>query len=193
MSRVFAYCRVSREDLATENQVLEIRGAGFAVEEHRVVEETVSGSVPASQREGFSRLIDRMERSDVLVVSRLCRLGRNLIDVVSTVDKLAAAGIRVHCLQLGGADLTSPAGRLTMNVLVACAQFERDLLIERTQSGLRRAKAEGKKLGRRAALDGEQKAEVRAAAAEGAKIAALARQYGTSRQTIQRTLREAAA
>ena len=161
MSRVFAYCRVSREDLATENQVLEIRGAGFAVEEHRVVEETVSG--------------------------------RNLIDVVSTVDKLAAAGIRVHCLQLGGADLTSPAGRLTMNVLVACAQFERDLLIERTQSGLRRAKAEGKKLGRRAALDGEQKAEVRAAAAEGAKIAALARQYGTSRQTIQRTLREAAA
>jgi putative DNA-invertase from lambdoid prophage Rac len=88
--------------------------------------------------------------------------------------------------QLGGTDLTSAAGRMTMNVLAAVAQFERDLLIERTQSGLQRAWAEGKKSGRRASLDDTQRAEVRAALEAGATVSALARQYETSRQTILR-------
>ena len=57
-------------------------------------------------------------------------------------------GIRVYCLALGGVDLTSAAGKMTMQVLAAVAEFERDLLIERTQSGLEHAKAEGKPLGR---------------------------------------------
>ena len=56
--------------------------------------------------------------------------------------------MRVYCLALGGMDLTSPAGKMTMGVINAVAQFERDLLIERTQSGLQRAKAEGVVLGR---------------------------------------------
>ena len=70
------------------------------------------------------------------------------MDVRSTVEKLAFLGVRVHCLALGGVDLTSAAGRMTMQVLGAVAEFERDLLIERTQQGLSRARAEGKKLGR---------------------------------------------
>lgn len=102
------------------------------------------------------------------------------------MNKLAAIGVKVHCLQLGGTDLTSAAGRMTMNVLAAVAQFERDLLIERTQSGLQRAWAEGKKSGRRAVLDDEQRAEIRAALEAGATVSALARQYETSRQTILR-------
>ncbi|MCY4302131.1 MAG: recombinase family protein [Aestuariivita sp.] len=56
----------------------------------------------------------------------------------------ASRGIRVHCLALGGADLTSPAGQMTMTVINAVAQFERDLLVERTQSGLARARVQGK-------------------------------------------------
>jgi putative DNA-invertase from lambdoid prophage Rac len=70
------------------------------------------------------------------------------MDVRQTVEYLAATGIRVHCLALGGVDLTSAAGKMTMQVLGAVAEFERDLLIERTQQGLIRAKAAGKKLGR---------------------------------------------
>jgi putative DNA-invertase from lambdoid prophage Rac len=186
VSRVFAYCRVSTSEQTTENQVQEIAAAGFALEPHRVVEETISGSSAASQRDGFKRLLDRLERGDVLVVSKLDRLGRNVVDVVQTVDKLAAVGVRVHCLQLGGADLTSPSGRLTMNVLSAVAQFERELLIERTQAGLKRARAEGKALGRRAALDDEQRAAVRAALEAGATVSELARRYETGRQTILR-------
>jgi putative DNA-invertase from lambdoid prophage Rac len=186
MSRVFAYCRVSTGEQTTENQIMEIKGAGFAIEPHRVIEETISGSSAAAQREGFKRLLDRLERDDVLVVSKLDRLGRNVVDVVSTVDKLAELGVRVHCLQLGGGDLTSAAGRLTMNVLAAVAQFERDLLIERTQSRLQRAWAEGKKSGRKHVLGERQRAAVRDALAAGATVSALAREYDTSRQTILR-------
>jgi putative DNA-invertase from lambdoid prophage Rac len=161
-------------------------GAGFAIEPHRVVEETVSGSSAASQRDGFQRLLDRLECGDVLVVCKLDRLGRDVVDVVTTVNKLDAIGVKVHCLQLGGTDLTSAAGRMTMNVLAAVAQFERDLLIERTQSGLQRAWAEGKKSGRHATLSEDQRAAVRAALEAGETVSALARRYETSRQTILR-------
>jgi putative DNA-invertase from lambdoid prophage Rac len=161
-------------------------GAGFAIEPNRVVEETISGSSAAGQREGFKRLLDQLESGDVLVVGKLDRLGRDVVDVVMTVNKLAAIGVKVHCLQLGGTDLTSAAGRMTMNVLAAVAQFERDLLIERTQSGLQRAWAEGKKSGRRATLTEDQRASVREALEAGETVSELARRYDTSRQTILR-------
>jgi putative DNA-invertase from lambdoid prophage Rac len=93
-----------------------------------------------------------MENGDVLIVTKLDRLGRNAMDVRQTIEHLADNGIRVHCLALGGVDLTSPAGRMTMQVLSAVAEFERDLLVERTQQGLMRAKAEGKQLGRPVAV-----------------------------------------
>jgi putative DNA-invertase from lambdoid prophage Rac len=186
MSRVFAYCRVSTKEQTTENQVREIAAAGFAIEPHRVVEETISGSSAASQRDGFKRLLDRLERGDVLVVCKLDRLGRDVVDVVTTVSRLAEIGVKVHCLQLGGTDLTSAAGRMTMNVLAAVAQFERELLIERTQAGLQRAWAEGKKSGRRATLSDAERTAVRASLAAGETVSALARQHKTSRQTILR-------
>lgn len=84
---------------------------------------------------GFSKLLDKLEAADVLVVTKLDRLGRNAMDVRATVESLAGAGVRVHCLALGGVDLTSPAGKMTMGVIAAVAEFERDLLIERTQNG----------------------------------------------------------
>ncbi len=148
MSRTFLYCRVSTASQFTENQVQEVKSAGFDVQASRVVEETISGSITAKERPGFQKLLDRMEAGDVLIVTKLDRLGRNAMDVRLTVEHLASAGIRVHCLALGGVDLTSAAGKMTMQVLSAVAEFERDLLIERTQSGLKRAKSEGKKLGR---------------------------------------------
>ncbi|MCF3191786.1 recombinase family protein [Pseudomonas bubulae] len=148
MSRTFLYCRVSTSSQFTANQVQEVKAAGFDVQMGRVIEEVISGSIAASERAGFQKLLDRMEAGDVLIVTKLDRLGRNAMDVRQTVEHLAGIGIRVHCLALGGVDLTSPAGKMTMQVLSAVAEFERDLLIERTQQGLMRAKAEGKKLGR---------------------------------------------
>jgi putative DNA-invertase from lambdoid prophage Rac len=108
------------------------------------------------------------------------------MDVRATVDKLAAMGVRVHCLALGGVDLTSPAGRMTMQVIAAVAEFERDLLVERTQAGLARAKVEGKPIGRPAALSREQRQEVIRRLDAGVSVSALARELDTSRQTIIR-------
>ncbi|MFV0475397.1 MAG: recombinase family protein [Pikeienuella sp.] len=186
MSRTFAYARVSTVEQTPENQVREIQTAGFDVEPHRIVTETISGSMAIAQREGFSRLVDKMEKGDVLIVTKLDRLGRDAIDVSTTVARLEEMGIRVHCLALGGVDLTSSAGKMTMNVINAVAQFERDLLIERTQAGLARAKAEGKPLGRPAALSADQQRIVRERLENGETISAIARKFSTSRQTIMR-------
>ncbi len=76
-----------------------------------------------------------MEEGDILVVTKMDRLGRNAMDVRTTVETLAEMGVKVHCLALGGVDLTSSTGRMTMSVINAVAEFERDLLIERTHAG----------------------------------------------------------
>jgi putative DNA-invertase from lambdoid prophage Rac len=186
MARTFAYCRVSTADQTADNQVRELEAAGFSIDPKRVVTETVSGSIPAMEREGFARLVDRLEDGDVLIVTKIDRLGRNAMDVRATVDRLEGEGVRVHCLALGGVDLTSAAGRMVMTVICAMAEFERDLLVERTQAGLSRAKAEGKVLGRPRALSDRQEAEVRTKRAAGASLGTLARAYGVSRSAIQR-------
>ena len=186
MPRTFAYVRVSTSGQTTDNQLQEIQAAGFSIEPRRAVTETISGSVATAQRRSFARLLDRLEAGDVLVVTKLDRLGRNAMDVGSTVAKLADLGVRVHCLALGGVDLTSLTGKLTMNVINAVAEFERDLLIERTQAGLSRAKAEGKRLGRPASLTADQRSSVAQRLREGAGVSALAREFKTSRQTILR-------
>lgn len=192
MARTFLYCRVSTSDQSTDNQVREVEGAGFKVEPRRIVVETVSGSVAAMERKGFSKLLDRIEAGDVLLVTKLDRLGRNAMDVRATVDRLAGEGIRVHCLALGGVDLTSPAGRMTMQVIAAVAEFERDLLIERTQAGLSRAKAQGKTLGRPQSLTAAEQADILAARKSGASLGVLATKYGVSRAAIQRVEKRAA-
>ena len=186
MTRVFAYCRVSTAEQTTDNQIQEIAAAGFEVKPQRAIVETILGSVAASERKGFKKLQDKLEAGDVLVVTKLDRLGRNAMDVRVTVEKLTGLGVRVHCLALGGVDLTSPAGKMTMGVIAAVAEFEHDLLIERTQAGLSRAKSEGKVLGRPQSLTKLQMEAVKGRVASGESVASLAREFGSSRQTIMR-------
>ena len=186
MTRIFAYCRVSTADQTIDNQIQEMAAAGFTVQKGRSITETVSGSVPAMQRKGFLALLNKLEASDVLIVTKLDRLGRNAMAVLTSVDRLASMDVRVHCLALGGTDLTSSAGRLIMTVIAAMAEFERSLLVERTQSGLARAKSQGKKLGRPQSLGEAAIKTVVARLAQGEAVAAMARAYGTSRQSIMR-------
>ena len=192
MARTFAYCRVSSDGQTTENQVREIASHGFGVEPQRVVAETVSGSVAARQRVGFAKLMDKLESTDVLIVTKLDRLGRNAMDVRSTVEALADIGVRVHCLALGGMDLTSPAGKMTMGVINAVSEFERDLLIERTKSGLDRHRASGGVLGRPSSLSQPIQSEVLQKRRDGVSLGVLAKQYGVSRAAIQRIERRSA-
>jgi putative DNA-invertase from lambdoid prophage Rac len=191
MARTFAYLRVSTAGQSTGSQLQEIEAAGFKVDDRRVVSEVVSGASAIEQRPGFLKLLDRLESDDVLIVTRLDRLGRNAIDVTLTVAKLEAMGVRVHCLALGGVDLTSSAGKMTMAVITAVAEFERDLIRERTEAGLARAVAAGKVLGRKPKLDVDQKAAARARLAAGASISAVARSMNISRMTVLRAKNEA--
>ena len=193
-TRVFAYCRVSTGDQTTENQLIEIEQAGFqGIGPRRVVAETVSGSVSAMQREGFASLVSKLEGGDVLVVTRMDRLGRNVSDVLNTVEMLGGLGVRVHCIQLGGMDLTSSTGKLTMGILAHVAAFERELLVERTQAGLTRAKAEGKTLGRKPVTKvWNQQAAIIKALEAGQSVSAVSKDYGTSRATILRVKAAAA-
>jgi putative DNA-invertase from lambdoid prophage Rac len=176
----------SENDKTTENQRREIEAAGFAIRAQRLIEEHISGSVAASERPGFIRLLDRMENGDVLIVTKLDRLGRNAMDIRKTVEQLAVSDIRVHCLALGGVDLTSPAGKMTMQVISAVAEFERDLLLERTHSGIARAKSAGKRFGRPPVLNEEKQQAVLEQLNAGISISAIARQFSTTRQTILR-------
>ncbi len=110
-------------------------------------------------------------------MTKLDRLGRNAMDVGATVARLEELGVRVHCLALGGVDLTSSKGKLTMAVINAVAEFERDLLIERTQAGLSRARAEGRRLGRRPVSPVSSARMVARQLGEGASVSALARSF----------------
>ncbi|EOX4953583.1 recombinase family protein [Vibrio alginolyticus] len=151
--RNFAYCRVSTTEQTTENQILAIRNAGYDVIDTRIISETVSGSTKAIDRKQFSNLVEhKLESGDTLIVLKLDRLGRNNIDVQQTVSLLDSKGIRVVCLDLPVADLSSSEGKLMLQMFSAFAEFERNRIKERTQEGLVRAKAEGKKLGRPKAI-----------------------------------------
>lgn len=170
----------------TDNQVLQAEKAGYKVEPMRVHAETISGTVPAMDRPVFAKLVDKLEKGDILVVTKLDRLGRNAADIDRTVEWLASEemGVRVVVLDLPVMEVTSAAGLLVRRMFAAFAQFERDQLVERTHAGLARAKAEGKTLGRRDSLTVEQKAEIRAKLASGATARGLAKDYGVSHPTI---------
>ena len=191
MARVFAYCRVSTCDQTTDNQAREIAAAGFAVDPRRVIEETVSGSVAASLRPGFAKLLERLDPGDVLVTTKLDRLGRNAMDVRQTIELLTGIGVRVHCLALGGVDLNSSTGKMMMSVIAAMAEFERDLLIERTHAGLERAKAEGKQLGRPVATGTRD--QVQREKVAGMTQARAAAVLGLSTRTVKRYWNQEAA
>lgn len=184
MSRTFAYLRVSTQEQTTDNQAQAIKSRGYDISPKRIVAETISGAVPAMERPGFAKLLERMEEGDTLVVLKLDRLGRDTIDVTSTVRDLGAQGIRVISLDLGDIDLTSTTGKATMGIMAVIAEMERDRIRERTQEGLARAKAQGVKLGRPVADDvTEQVREARGAGRSQQEVADL---LGLSLRTVKR-------
>lgn len=184
MTATFAYGRVSTAEQTLENQRIEIEKAGYATDAECWFADTISGKVPAMQRPQFAAMLTRMRKGERLVVSKLDRLGRDALDVQSTVRMLAERRIQVIVLQLGTVDLTSSAGKLMLAMLSAVAEMERDLLVERTQAGLARAKAQGKRLGRPPATSAKQRADIVRKYHGGATISALAREYAVSRASI---------
>jgi len=126
-------------------------------------------------------MLGKIRTGETLVVAKLDRLGRDAIDVLQTVRLLSDRGIKVIVHQLGTTDLTSAAGKLLLSMPTAVAEMERDLLIERTQAGLSRAK----ELGRPSKIAPKARgAIVEKKNSGGTSVSALAREYGVSRVTI---------
>jgi putative DNA-invertase from lambdoid prophage Rac len=184
MGATFAYLRVSKNDdvMTTANQRLELQQAGYAVDYWH--EDTISGSTQASARPGFAAMLVQIRAGETLIVSKLDRLGRDSMDVMATVRMLADKGIRVVVHSLGGVDLSSATGKLLVTMLAAVAEMERDLLIERTRSGMERARTEGKLIGRPSKTTPEQRNQLLRKLAEGATVSAMAREYGISRASV---------
>jgi len=178
----FAYGRCSTSEQTTANQRIEIEAAGHTIDYW--FSDTISGKTSASERPQFQALLAQIRNGETLIVSKLDRIGRDAQDVGATIKLLASRQIKVIVLQLGTLDLTSPAGKMMLTMLSAVAEMERDLLVERTQAGLARAKSEGKTLGRIPKTSAEQREAIKAAYATGESVSALARQYTISRATV---------
>lgn len=189
--RIFGYGRVSTADQTTDNQRQELETMGHTIEPHRWYTDTISGKVPAKERPQFAKMLDKLEAGDLLVVAKLDRLGRDMIDVMQTLRDLTAQGIRVKVVALGDTDLTSTAGKAVVGILAVVAEMERDMLVERTQAGLARAKAEGKQLGRPSKTSDTDRATIRSRLEAGESVSQLARDYDISRATVI-SIREAA-
>jgi len=144
------YARVSTLDQEPENQLQELRryveARGWTAQEY--VDHGVSGT--KDRRPALDRLVAdaRRRKLDTVVVWRLDRLGRSLKHLVTLLDELQALGVGFVSLD-EGIDLQTPAGRLQLHILAALSEFERCRIAERVKAGLARAKAQGKRLGRR--------------------------------------------
>ena len=180
---IFAYSRVSTVSQNTSNQKLEIQNAGFSID-YFYEDIGVSGKVFAKQRSEFSKLLNQIRDGETLVVTKLDRLGRDVVDILTTIRYLTSRNIEVIVLQLGKFDLTSTAGKLLLTMLMAVAEMERDLLVERTKMGLLRAKAEGKRLGRPKKTNTQQRKEIIQKLEEGVSVSEVARIYGISRASV---------
>ena len=180
---IFAYSRVSTVSQNTSNQKLEIQNAGFSID-YFYEDIGVSGKVFAKQRSEFSKLLNQIRDGETLVVTKLDRLGRDVVDILTTIRYLTSRNIEVIVLQLGKFDLTSTAGKLLLTMLMAVAEMERDLLVERTKMGLLRAKAEGKKLGRPKKTTTQQRKEIIQKLEESVSVSEVARIYGISRASV---------
>jgi DNA invertase Pin-like site-specific DNA recombinase len=176
------YARVSTEDQKLHLQRDALRAAGC----EEIFDEKVSGAgarLPARER-----LLNYARRGDVAVVWKLDRLGRSLRDLVEVVVRLRDRGVGLRSLH-ESIDTTSAAGKLTFHLFAALAEFEADLVRERTRAGLAAARARGAKLGRPRALDPQQIEMARTLLAN-PKLSArqVAAQLGVHRSTLYRCL-----
>ena len=179
------YVRVSKADGSQDHalQLDAMKAAG--VTKKHIYEDRITGS--RDERPGLDACLKALREGDVLVVWKLDRLGRSLRHLVNTVEDLAARGVGFKVLTGQGANLdtTTPAGKFFFGVFASLAEFERELIRERTMAGLASARARGRVGGRKHALS---KSKVRQAQAAIGKpetvVAELCKELGVSRSTL---------
>ena len=173
------YARVSTDDQTTALQADALRRAGC----HRVYQDTASGKAGVTRPQLEECLAD-LRDGDTLVVWRLDRLGRSLPDLVRIVTELVEKGVNFESLTEKIAT-TNASGKLMFHLFAALAEFERNLIRERTKAGLTAARARGRVGGRKPELDAKQIRHIKALLSDPkTSVTELARDYGVSRTTI---------
>jgi DNA invertase Pin-like site-specific DNA recombinase len=182
MGDLLGYARVSTTEQKAHLQTDALKKAGCI----RVWTDKASGSL--DHRPKLEAVLDHLRPGDSLVVWRLDRLGRNLRHLIATVNDLAATGVGFQSLT-EGIDTTTPSGRLTFHLFGALAEFERELIRERTTAGLAAARARGRNGGRPRAMTPEKLAVARQMyEGRGHTLAAIGAVVGVSRSTLYRHL-----
>ncbi|WP_423450457.1 recombinase family protein (plasmid) [Micrococcus luteus] len=181
-STLVGYARVSTasqaESLAEQRERLHQLGAV------RVFEDVASGA--RADRPGLAAARDFLRAGDTLTVTRLDRLGRSMLDTLTTLHELAETGVRVRALDLDlDLDTDTPAGRMVVHVMSALSEWECEMIRARTREGLAHARAQGRRGGRRRVLTDQQVTAIEAAAGT-VSNADLAAMHGVSLRTISR-------
>ena len=182
MGHLLGYARVSTTDQQPHLQVDALTAAAC----YRVFTQTAGGA--AADRPVLGQLLDQLRPGDTLVVWKLDRLGRSLRHLVDTVTSLADHGIGFRSLQ-EAIDTTTPGGKLVFHVFAALAEFERDLIRERTAAGLAAARARGRRGGRPSVLTAHKLRVAQEMYRSGEySVATIAKTLGVSRASIYRHL-----
>ena len=177
---IYGYARVSTDGQTLASQDAQLHAAGCV----KVYEEKVSGA--KTDRAELGKLLRRLERGDVLVVTRLDRLARSTRDLLNILHQLGERGVGFKSLADAWADTTTPHGRLLVTMLAGIAEFERELIRARTGEGRTRAKARGVKFGRPSKLTAHQRQEALQRLIAGETQADIARSYAVDATTIGR-------
>ena len=188
-TRAAIYARVSTNEQTAENQLLDLRR--YATErgwtEEEFVDTGISGTV--ASRPALDRLMNAVKKRqvDVVLVWRFDRFARSVKHLLLTLEELRALGIGFVSFQ-ENVDTSSPLGQAIFTIIAAMAQLERDLIVDRVKAGLRRAKAQGKTLGRpKAIVDADH---VRILRKQGQSFAEIASRLKISKATAHRIARE---
>jgi DNA invertase Pin-like site-specific DNA recombinase len=182
MGDLFGYARVSTLDQQPALQLDALGAAGCS----RVFCDQASGAT--DERPELVRMLDHLRPGDTLVVWKLDRLGRSLRHLIETARTLEARGVGFRSVT-EGIDTTTPGGRLVFHIFGALAEFERDLIRERTRAGLEAARARGRRGGRPVAMTAEKTVIARQMYdSREHTVATIAATVGVSRATIYRSL-----
>ena len=186
---VYAYLRVStlKHDQTTDNQKKLIIDAGFNVDEW-VEENGESGSTDAAKRPAFMKMLAEATAGSTVICTMIDRLGRNASDVLNTVETFKKRGIHLRVMQFDGVDVTSPMGKLILTVMAACAELEKNLLVERTIAGLKRTKEQGTVLGRPMAISHSMLVDMCKDREAGLSLDKLSVKYGIHKATLAQTI-----
>jgi DNA invertase Pin-like site-specific DNA recombinase len=180
------YARVSTVDQNLDLQRDALARAGCV----QVYEEKASGKAKAGRPE-LANMLRAVRKGDTLIVWRLDRLGRSLVDLVHIVDELAGRGVAFESLS-EKIDTSTAQGRMFFGFMAAMAQYQRDVISENTHAGLKAARARGRKGGRPAALDDQALAEIRALRRDpNISMSNIEERYGVTKMTIYNSLNRA--